>query len=138
MKPGYKTSEFWISLFIIVVLIGLGVYAILRNPQISSFMYSGGLMLIAWFKAHSYEVNRVRQKMVEEHVMERLGKTFPWLKDHFPDLCGSSTPPPPPTPAPTPTPSPTDTCEDNCEKGHSVTTTIKVTPKTTQTTIITK
>jgi hypothetical protein len=63
MKPGYKTTEFWITL-------GLGLAAIVI--AILSLIFTHGLwgqvcgtvsMIFAFVKAHLYEINRAKLKL---------------------------------------------------------------------------
>jgi len=83
MKPGVKTSEFWVSITLIALLFGSGIFLTLYFHEIKTICLSGLLITLAWLKAHFYEAHRVLLKVEENSSIQCLISKFPWLKDHL-------------------------------------------------------
>ena len=118
MKPGYKTTEFWLSIAVILIASAMGILAIIYGKELGEKAMSGVSMLVIYLKAHGYNLGRIKEKI--EEAINRRSQPDP-----------SPTPSPDPTPSPTPSPNPTVVVDNNEEDKSSVAVTTKIMPKTT-------
>jgi hypothetical protein len=109
MKPGYRTTEFWISVAVILISSAAGILAVVYGKTVYEKAAACVPLVIAYLKAHGYNAGRVKQK-VEEIIKSQFGGSAP---DPQPVPAPTPvptptpvTPPPTPTPAPAPTPCP--------------------------------
>jgi hypothetical protein len=94
MKRGISTTEFWVTV-LVLVFCGVGAVYAFRNGTTYGQVAGVVALLLGLYKAHQYAINRVRLKLQE-------------LWKRFDEEQGCPQPAPTPAPAPTPVPVPTD------------------------------
>ena len=134
MKPGYKTTEFWVSLAVILLSTGAGILCVVYGKNAIEKAEALVPLVIAYLKAHGYNMGRVKQK-IENIIKEQIGVGSSPVPT--PPPVPTPLPPVPPTPLPTPTPDTSgttavtpDTSDDDSQK-HSVSITTKITKNST-------
>lgn len=83
MKPGYKTTEFWITLLVILTSIGLAYVALRWGHTIWGESSSVVFTVIGFMKARAYGISRENIKkleiFVEQHKGELPQEILSWL-----------------------------------------------------------
>ena len=65
MKSGFKTSEFWITAIVMLLGIGVGAIAVIYGKNIWQWIIGGTGVVVAFLKAHWYDIGRIKQKIQE-------------------------------------------------------------------------
>lgn len=76
MKPGYSTTEFWITIIVILIACVIGILAAVFGKNIEEKIASLVALIIVYLKAHGYDAGRVKQK-VEEIIHGYITQTPP-------------------------------------------------------------
>lgn len=63
MTPGIKTTEFWITVLVVLASAAVGIVAVICGHSLIDKGITAFSMLVAYLKARGYTLGRVRQKL---------------------------------------------------------------------------